>query len=98
MVGMSFFLFIAAYVHSLFKIQVTPTIDTGKPGAPPATRNAQAIGEAPTGIACRPPVLGYVLEVCRRMAGYAARIAPRYRCTLASAGLPLLLALEESRP
>ena len=81
-----------------FFILVTQTIDTGKPGASPAARNAQAIGEAPAGIACRPPVLGHVLEVCRRMADYAARIAPRYRRALASAGLPLLLASEVSRP
>jgi len=37
-------------------------------------------------------------KLCKRMAVNVARIAPRYHCTMASAGLSLLLALEESRP
>ena len=54
-------------------MQVSPTIGTGKPGPPPAARNAQAIGEAPAGIACRPPILGSVLEMCRQPLSQAWR-------------------------
>ena len=41
---MPFLLFIAAYAYSLCKSR--PAIDTGKPGAAPAARNAQEISEA----------------------------------------------------
>jgi hypothetical protein len=43
-----------------FFIQVTPSIDAGEFGAPPATRYAQTVGEAPVGVARRPPVLDSV--------------------------------------
>ena len=93
---MPFFLHIAAFVHSLFKSRRQLTLENL------ALRQQLAmlktIGEASAGIYCRPLVLAPFLKICRGMAINVARIAPRYCRALASTGLSVLLALEESKP
>ena len=79
-----------------FIIQVTPSIDAGEFGAPPAASDAQTIGEAAAGVACRPADLDPVLEICRGMAVNVARITPRYRRALAPRRFSALLELEKS--
>ena len=56
--GMPYFLHIATLCS--FFIQVTPSIEAGELGAPPTTRYAQTVGEAPAGVASRPPILDAV--------------------------------------
>ena len=53
---MQYFLHIATFVCSFF-IQVTSSIEVGELGTPPATRYVQTVGEAPAGVASRPPIL-----------------------------------------
>ena len=55
---MPYFLHIATFVHSLFKSR--HQLMVGELGAPPATRYAQTVGEAPAGVASRPPILDTV--------------------------------------
>ncbi len=62
--------------NGLLPHPVTPPIGARESGTSPAARDAQALGEASTGFSCRSLVLGVVLEVCERMAGDVARIAP----------------------